>query len=385
MKNWLLFLLSLISLHDTLAQPAAGADVFQINKQQLKQGDTLRMVFRRPETIPAGKPCTVHIWLQSVSGNEISRFRYPLLDRELNAEIIIGSTIPDGFYFLDYMIQDAFYQLVGELDRASDQPKQIRYYLVTKGMRAVSRLATVTNRQFVINQLLFPDSARICFSGLSKRTYLQLNLKAPLDSAFKPDFVTRQKINIGKEPVQQEQLKLKAAETISYGKDVRFFSILPEVVVYARSKRRSEKFEEENVSALFSAPDAISLDGLTDEMMSKASDLSQLLLAKIPGLRLDPDGDGAGFTFSWRGLPVTLFLNETKISEEELMGLLPNDLALIRAFRPGSFTTQESGNTGVIALYTKTLQERNENARGAVCFNLVGYTQDQVIWQNTGR
>lgn len=385
MKKRLFFLVSLLNLQAAFAQPAASTDVLQINKQQFKQGDTIRMLFRRPESIPSDKPCTVHIWLQSVTGKEISRFRYPLTEQDLNAEIIIGPNIPGGFYYLDYMIQDAFYQLVGQLDKASDQPKQIRYYLVTKGMRAISRLASVKNRQFVINQLLFPDSARICFSGLTKRTFLQLNLKAPLDSAFKPDYVTRQKIFIGKEPVQTEQLALKVSESLSYGKDVRFFSILPEVIVYAKSKRRSEKFEEENVSALFSAPDAISLDGLTDEAMSKATDLSQLLLTKIPGLRLDPDGDGAGFSFSWRGLPVTLFLNETKISEEELMGLMPNDLALIRAFRPGSFTTQESGNTGVIAIYTKTLQERNENARGSVCFNLVGYTQDQVIWQTTGR
>lgn len=147
----------------------------------------------------------------------------------------------------------------------------------------------------------------------------------------------------------------------------------------SKSNNLIESFQKENVSGLF-AGDAIVLDGLSSDEISKAGDLYTYLASKIGGLRLETNSENGERFLSWRSKPTEIYIDEVKLDKDIEIYVSPADIALIKVFRPGESTTMGSGDRGAIAIYLKNGQYK-KNTTSNNSFYILGYTGLDIIWR----
>ncbi len=176
---------------------------------------------------------------------------------------------------------------------------------------------------------------------------------------------------------------LKQVDTASYSfkaDNTQYKIILPEVVLKTESNKRLEDFERENTSGNFSSPDAIMLDGITSDEIANAPDFYTYLTIKVGGFRLDTDNTTGNRSFTWRGQPTDIYLNEIRLDPETPLWINPSDIAMIKIFRPGTSITSDAGGGGAIAVYTKTGEYKQSKNRN-YSFYISGYTGVESTWK----
>jgi hypothetical protein len=127
---------------------------------------------------------------------------------------------------------------------------------------------------------------------------------------------------------------------------------LKEVTITAKAKTKAQKLDEQYASGLFTGGDAVTFD-LTDDNVSKSAvDIFSYLKGAVAGLSIN-DNDPSNIQVKWRNSKTALYLDETEVEPEELMGLSPASVAYIKVFRPPFFGSAGSGAGGAVAIYTR--------------------------------
>lgn len=147
-----------------------------------------------------------------------------------------------------------------------------------------------------------------------------------------------------------------------------------------KSGKRLQDFDNENSSAAFSSSDAILLDGLGTDEMANAPDLYLYLTRKVGGLRIQTDDQTGNRSFSWRGQPTEIYINEIRLDPETPLWINPADVAMIKVFRPGTQLLADVSGGGAIAIYTKTGEYKQAGNRN-YSFYILGYTGMECTWK----
>ena len=354
--------------------------IVQLNKEVFAKGDTINIEATLPNYAAIAKTATLQLWIENVKTSRRWKFRYPLINGYINAKLKIDSSMGEGTYAFNFLLQKTFFSLTGYAANAAKKDKLLNYIMISKNKEAVVDVAALNEQKsFSIRNLLFQDSAFIIFSRpKQKNNDLQVDIKTTLDSSFVPAASVAKFIFVG-----DTTAPLKKADTSGYvfnPDDTRYKIVLQEVVIKTKSNKRLEDFENENTTGSFSSADAIVLDGLSSDEIANAPDLYTYLSIKVGGLRVETDNESGNRSFTWRKQPTEIYINEISLDAETPLWINLADIAMIKIFRPGTSLTSDAGAGGAIAIYTKTGEYKQANNRN-YSFYILGYTGLETIWK----
>jgi hypothetical protein len=308
-------------------------------------------------------------------------YKYPLINGNLQASLIIDTTIIPGNYALNFLMQKNFFRIKGAVKNAYKKDKEINYVLLSKNKNIVTgNLALSAENFFFSDCMLFQDSACIVFSRLNhKGNNLEINLINDLDSSYiiadsLTKFVSIQDPN---DSIQKE-IKLPSFYRFS-ANDALYKTIMPEVIVKSKSKKIIDDFQKENVSGLFAGADGTIIDGLESDDIARSINLFNFLTGRIAGLSVKTMDDGTE-DLMWRKHRTDIYLDEVKVDPELVLNISTSDIAMIKIFEPGTQVGFASGSGGTIAIYLKNGVYKREN-KPTNNFRISGYTAPEAIWK----
>lgn len=362
------------------AQDAAALSV-QFNKTSFSKGDSINIEAALPGYKTIAKTATLQLWVENIKTRRKWKFRYPLINGYINTKLKIDSSIDDGIYAFNFLLQKNFFSLSGHVSNAGKKDKVLNYVMISKNRQSIIDITEMDDaRNFSIRNLLFQDSAFIIFSKPGKKNNdLEITIETPLDSAFVPVDTLTKFITVG-----ETGLSLASPDTAAYrfaAEETKYKIILPELVLRSRSNKRLEDFDNENSTGTFSGSDAIVLDGLSSDEMADAPDLYLYLTKKVGGLRVETDNESGTRSFTWRGQPTAVYINEMRLDAETPLWINPADVAMIKVFRPGTALMADASGGGAIAIYTKTGEYRQSSVNRNYSFYIQGYTPQEATWR----
>jgi hypothetical protein len=153
---------------------------------------------------------------------------------------------------------------------------------------------------------------------------------------------------------------------------------LQEVVITGKAKKLIEKFEEDNVSGMFAGADGTVIDGLESDAIARAYDLLSFLSSQVGGLEVKMDDEG-NRKLMWRKHATALYIDELKVDPTFFMDISPNDIAMIKIYRPGVAVSFGSASGGTIAIYMKKGMYKKPD-RVSNNFYISGYSGLETLW-----
>lgn len=361
------------------AQNSIGL-VVEVNSTSFAKGDSLSFEATLPGYKTVAKTATLQLWAENVKTGKKWTFRYPLINGYIHAQLKIDSSLEEGVYALNFLLQKSFFAVKGKVSNAGKKDKLINYAMISKSRQSIIDMAELNDeKEFAVRNLLFQDSAFIIFSRPGKKNNdLEIKIETPLDSAFTPVASVTKFIVIG-----DTTAALTATDTSAYlftAAGAKYKIIMPEVVLRTKSNKRLQDFDSENSTGSFSGSDALVLDGLSSEEMANAPDLYLYLTQKVGGLRVETDNETGNRSFKWRGQPTEIYINEIRLDAETPLWINPADVAMIKVFRPGTVLMADAAGGGAIAIYTKTGAYRQAGNRN-YSFYILGYTGQEAVWK----
>jgi hypothetical protein len=352
----------------------------QLNKEKFAKGDTVNIEATLPGYAAIAKTATLQLWVEDLKTNKRWKFRYPLINGYVNVKLAIDSNMKDGTYAFNFLLQKAFFSLTGHAADLGKKDQKLNYVIISKNKQNIVDVVDLNEQKdFSIRNLLFQDSAFLIFSKPNhKNNGLVIDIKTPLDSAFVPLASVTKFVTVG-----DTLAPLKQTDTAGYNfkaDSTPYKIILPEVILKSKSNKRLEDFDKENASAGFSAADAMVLDGLGSEEMANAPDLYNYLSIKVGGLKQQTDNETGNRSFTWRGQPTEIYINEIRLDPDVPIWINPSDIAMIKIFRPGTMLTADASAGGAIAIYTKTGSYKPATNRN-YSFYILGYTGIFSTWK----
>jgi hypothetical protein len=380
MKNpWRLILLTIFCLFSLAELFASDSLQINLSKKNYLQKDSLEVHIILPDELQKKfKSVTMHVWIDDLKTKKRWKFRYPVIEGEVNAALLINTNIPDGNYAISCLVQNGFYRMQGMVTERDKKDSIINYMMRTANKKTmVDQVKVDQNGRFNMKPILFQDTARFYFSPLTKtkNNYLSVILKTPIDSAFEPLASNTAFFSIGnatefKKAIDGYELLLDDPEEISD---------LPNVTVYSKIKTKVEQYEEAYVSGLFKNENATIFDGLENDQIANSQTLSWFLQQYITGLTIAIDADN-NEVYKWREEICSIFIDEFEVLPGEQTMVFPRDIAMIKVFRPPFSFSSSTGFAGAIAIYTKK-GKFTDNHAAKFSFVLKGYTPFDGIWK----
>ena len=374
----LLSILCLVLLNNVEAQD--NTLKINLSKQQYLQGDSLEIQIVSPNYLDKKlKSATAHIWIDHLVTKQRWKFRFPMIEGEVNAALKINETIPSGNYAINCLVQSGFYRIQGQVIERDKKDTIINYMMRTSSKQMmVDRVKVDAKGYFTMKPMLFQDTASFYFSPVQKpkKNYLAILLKTPVDSAFEPVDTQTAFFTVGK---PGEFVEKKFDYTLSLDDLELNTEGLPNVTVYAKTKTQLQQYEENYTSGLFKNDNAFVFDGLGSDELVRSQSLAWFLQQKVPGLTVAIDSAN-NEVFKWRDEICTIFIDEFEVMPGEQSMVFPRDIAMIKVFRPPFQYSSTTGFGGAIAIYTKKGKFINNNG-AKFSFILKGYTGFDSIWK----
>jgi len=389
---FILLFISAISLH------AQDSSFIQLNKTHFNPQDTIsincNLANYKTDSIHFA---TLNVWIENIdNGNKLWKFRYPLINGAFNGSIIIDSSIANGQYALNFVVEKRFFSLEGEITNYPQGTKGINYVMITKnGNTITNNFYPTADSWFKLKGILFEDTAGFVFSPTFKNLEndLVINIKSPLDSFFNADTSFTQIISIGNETQWNEKPTDKAS---GYRFDYKNFydkTTLPNVTVTTKQKKKVELFDEEYSSTLFKSFDAKIFDGIEDYRIAHSVNFIDFLIGRVVGLKIYSIGNNKYFIDWVRGpsyIPypavarrdvsnVDIYVDEVKWDVSDAKYIDPGNIAMIKVYPPPAFLSGGGGNAA-IAVYTKR-GEYLMSSKGNYSFKVFGYSPPETVWK----
>jgi len=363
------------------AKASDSLDV-QVNKQTFKKGDTLDFSCIIPNFEKAKlSAASLHVWIDHISTGTRWKFRYPFINGEAQASLVLAKTLPDGHFAVNFMVQKGYFRLSGQLkDKFADE-NSINYLMVPKNKRTYMETITLNKDGFFrLKSTLFEDSAYFVFTPVKKnaKNNLNISIETPLDSSFIPEMESRIWISVGnvRRAMNKEDSAAYAFNMItSSGTD-----LLPNVTVVGKYKKKVEQYDDYYSSGPFKRDEAMIFDGIEDETMARSMSILRFLESKVPGLIVEKDQETMVEMARWRGEPAEIYLDEFRVTPQDIWIVSPSDVAMVKVYRPPAMLSPLSGAAGAIAIYTKRGEFAGKN-RFKHSFTVKGYTPAETIWQ----
>lgn len=359
------------------AQQAKGRLAIEFNKSILQPGDSLLVtVDYKSDSSQNGVPAlaTLELMVENELGVR-TRLRWPVINGQASGALYLSDSLPPGKYTLLAGLQQRFFEVVGEIKNARNEGSIQAMLLTKNGDWDQQEVAVAPNGTFAIRNWLFEDNALIAFSGAHNKTPLDIRISTQLDSSFTPLAVAGRSFYIGN-PSQAIRATLNrpvaAPEALFNDRG----SVLPAVVVRSTAKSVAEQFEEEHVSGLFRSANERVVSILDDPSAFGYANIFAYLQGRVAGLQITPVGFSGGFA-RWRGGPVTFFLDEMRVSADQIANIPMSDIAIVKAYPPPFLGAP--GNGGAIAVYSRRGGEADFLPLGRQVFRVKGYTPSATV------
>lgn len=362
-----------------------ASDSLQVNmtSMQLKTGDTLDFKCVIPD-FEALKllNATLNVWIEDVQRTKRWKFRYPIINGEVSASLLISDKIPDGRYAVNFLVQRGFFKIMGDVLDHEKRDSLMTYMMISKNNKnSYLDVAQVNpNGSFRLKSTLFADSAFFIFSPARKtrNNYLALQIETPLDSAFTPVLYKTSFITVG----DPKMLTKKFTDTGAY----RFTSeelldpgFLPNVTVTGKFKSKVQQYDEEYSRGLFQRNDVMIFDGIESDEIARSISVLRFLETKVPGLTITMNEAGQEIA-KWRNEICEIYIDEFRMDSTEYSVISPLEIAMIKVYRPPAQLSSFSGGAGAIAIYTKKGKYAT-NTRNRHNFVVRGYTKIESVWE----
>lgn len=353
---------------------AADSLYVLMNKKQFNKTDTVKVDCFYKYSTKQNASVTLNVWIEDIQKTRIWKYRYPLINGRSSFDLIIDSTLPDGRYAINFLVQPVFFSIQGKVRDYSKKSKGLTMLVLSKTKDTyIQTIQPALDGSFELGKMAFPDTARFIFSETGKASRdVFIDLVTPIDSAFTPTITYTEIVHVGNP-------KLIAADTIKpYNLDGKRFIgnfTLQEVVVKSTRKKAVERFDDEYATGLFKGGKIF--DGIDDLELASAVDIFQFLVGRIPGMQIIRNEEG-GYDIRRRGSTVDIYIDEFRLSESDPAFVNPADVAMIKVFDP--FEGPNSSGGGTIAIYTKR-GSYAQNANRKNNFPIRGYTNVEAIWR----
>jgi hypothetical protein len=374
MKSMLLSLFFFLMLgHALQAQPEKSRLDIQLNKNILQPRDTLIVKVTYKDGGGQAKSqslATLELIIENEQGWR-TRLRYPLINGQVSGALYLPDSLPQGKYTLLAGVQQRFFEVVGIIQDARNISTILAMLLTKSGNWDEQEVPVASDGTFVIRNWLFEEDALIAFSATkSNNQLLNIRISTQLDSSFAPLAVAGKAFYIGNPPSAVRQ-SLNQPVKISEAAFADGGGVLPAVLVRTIVKSPAEQFNEEHVSNLFRSGEERMLSIMTDPIAQSAPNIFSYLQGRVAGLQISPAGFNGGLA-RWRGAPVTFFLDEMRVSAQQIASIPMTDIAIVKAYPPPFMGA--AGAYGAIAIYTRRGSEAGYLPTGRQVFKVRGYT-----------
>lgn len=135
--------------------------------------------------------------------------------------------------------------------------------------------------------------------------------------------------------------------------DTGKYKVLSDVTVTGIKKTNIQKFDETYSSALFNDAGEKIIDCLDNESILSYPDCMMYLQTRVAGLSVN-NGHYGDMLVKWHGHEMKVFyIDEIQVDLEQLLGVTPADIAMIKVYPPPFFGANGNGDGGAIAVYTR--------------------------------
>ncbi len=362
---------------------AADTLVVIFDKQNFVQGDSIEIeVYTEP--YQTNKPAqTLHVWIDNIKTGQRWKYRYPFLKGRYKFSFKIHDSIPDGTYAFNFLLQKKFLAIKGKLKNAADGDKELNFIATTKNKAPIiDGVDLESDGSFKIDNLFYTDSSYFGFSPAkkSKVNALKIAIETPIDSAFTAEASTTEFITVGLNEAQIAQQNTVVDKYIFSTQNKKDKELLQEVVLKTKAKSKKEKFENENVSALFSSENAKTIDFYENDELKNYADIFSYLTANIAGMFTTNDPETGRSVLYWRNEKVNIFVDEFQDSDFSGNSISVQDIEMVKIYSPGARLGLD-GFGGSVALYTRHFSSRPGNRLSNYSFYVKGYTPKNSLWK----
>jgi hypothetical protein len=354
---------------------ASDSLIVKMEKRHFNKKDTILFDCNFKYNNTDENKITLNIVIENLQKTKQWKFRYPLLQGYSAPAIIIDSSISDGNYAVNFMVQKDFLKIIGKVRNPNPKSKGFNYLMLGKDKsNYIGLLNADANGNFSTPKMLFEDTARFVFSEIGKKNqYLYIDINTPIDSIYTPLAQKIEFIQIGTntnliDSNNIQSYKFNNASTTQF--------TLNEVIVKSIKKKKVELFDEAYSSGLFKFGFPQIFDGLESDEIANSMDIFTFLQGSVAGLNIKKDFTGS-YVITWRGGLVDIYLDEFKVDDDIASYVNSNDIAMVKVFPP--LSGGPTGN-GAIALYTKR-GEFSDNVSRKYNFLVKGYTPLLSHWK----
>lgn len=370
MKSTLLSLIACLLLTlTTQAQQAKSRLDIQLNKNVFQPGDSLlvKVDYKGGSNQNLTQSlATLELIIENEQGQR-TRLRWPVINGQASGALYLPDSLPRGKYTLMAGLQQRFFEVIGKIQDVRNN-SSIQAMLLTKTGDWDQQKVTVSQEgTFTIGSWLFEDNALMAFSGTKNNNQpLNISISTQLDSSYEPLAVTGRAFYLGNPPsavrlALNQPIEAPIAAFTDQG------SLLPAVVVQSVAKSPAQQFNEQYVSSLFRSGDERLLSVMEDPSALGFPNILAYLQGRVAGLQIAPGG-----VARWRGGPVTFFMDEVRVSAQQIANLPMVDIAIVKAYPPPFLGS--SGGGGAVAIYTRRGNEASYFPAGRQVFKVRGYT-----------
>ncbi|HTE24445.1 hypothetical protein [Flavitalea sp.] len=365
----LLPLIAFVLAVSVQAQQATGRLDIKLNKNIFKPGDSLFVTVDYKDgggQILNQSLATLELVIENEEGQR-TRLRWPVIKGQASGAIFLPDSLPLGKYTLLAGLQQRFFEVIGQVKDARNIGS-IKAMLLTKAGDWDEQEVTVApDGTFTIRNWLFEDNALLAFQGTKDNNQsLNISISSQLDSSYEPLAVAGRTFYIGNPPAAVRPNLDKPVETHEAIFADRG-SVLPAVIVKGTVKTPAQQFNEEHVRGLFRSGDERLISIMDDPSAMGFTNVFNYLQGRVAGLQIAPTG-----VARWRGSPVTFFLDEVRVSAQQIANIPMTDIAIVKAYPPPFIGAQGGG--GGVAIYTRRGGEANYLPANRQVFKVRGYT-----------
>ena len=333
------------------AQQATGQLNIQFNKNILQPGDSLLVTVNYKDG-SSQKDSEFLATLQLIIENEEglrTRLRWPMINGQASGALYLPNSLPRGRYTLLAGLQQRFFQVIGKIENAKNNDSIQAMLLTKNGDWAEQEVPVASDGSFAIGNWLFEDNALMAFSGTkNNKEPLNIRISTQLDSSYTPVAVAGRAFYIGNPPAAVRSTLNRPVEA-SQAVFADRGTLLPGVVVKGTATSPAQQFNEKYVSSLFKQGDERVLSIMDDPSAMAYPNIFSYLQGRVAGLQIQ--GGFNGGMARWRGSPVAFFVDEVRVSAQEVATIPMTDVAIVKAYPPPFIGAP--GGRAAIAIYTR--------------------------------
>ena len=326
--------------------------IVNCNKFIFQPNDTLYIDAQHKTSTGKNPPATLDVVIENEQGKSVE-YRWPMLKGVASMGIVLPDSLPKGKYRLGFAVRNQFFSITGKIVSLIKTPSLNVTLLTTEQDIVTATIPVSTEGTFEIKNWVYDEEATVKFarSNIKYKGDLDIELKTILDSTFKPTLVSSREIYLGEPPgnlMLDTTGKNNTWTNSSFSNDRHE---LNNVVVKGSKKTLGQKFDAEFSGGLFRNVDERLFDVMSDPDATNYPSVLSYLQGKVAGLIVTQDEEGKE-SASWRGSPVSIFVDQVPAGTDRLAFITMYDIAIIKTYPP-IFMGAPNAQGGGIAIYLR--------------------------------